>query len=246
LREEGKVMPLETQARLFQLSLGMASAYGPKEDLEIIRETKDFWGQSNARDFIIPREVVCGAKPSVTLSYNKIFRFLYGTYKINSPESLVQSLEYFSSGGTERVKFDRNRRELASMTYAEKQMLAQKLVNRNDSTITGLLPLQYDRRLPEAGILAYGISNYVSICRLGFMEGYLGEKNVYELTSVVAKAAQNAYSGFEEFGLAATVGLLYASGENYRSSYAGYSANLVCALNHPLSYWRHLRWDTPL
>ena len=65
----------------------------------------------------------------------------------------------------------------------------------------------------------------------------MGEDDVFELTRDVAKAARNAYSSFEEFGLAVTAGLLYASGGNYTSRYAGYLANLICALIHPLSYW---------
>jgi len=251
------IMVNENIRKLWKISLSMTSIWGAKGDFEIIDKFHPFWKKLNDGKLTITNEILCGI-PEET---NKILRdrqtsdiryFLMNRLQIYDENSFKNCLNYFFNGTDINRSFEEKRIFITALPDKERKALINSLSKNNKEYIWLSIVNQYYKVLPKAGILAYDISNCVSICRLGLYHGYLKESEFASYLDTLAIKAQENYSNFEEFGLASVVGLLYSMERipnrafDYDAAIIYYTEMLKLALTHPQSYWRNLDWKLDL
>lgn len=238
--------------QLWKISLSMTSFWGAEKDFEIIEKYNPFWRNVKRGKLQITDEILCGIPESSSDFFKKqrhsrIKTFLQDVFNICDEYSFRNCLIYFFNGTTINRSFEEKRNTIAVLPDKERRALINSLEHKNNEEYIRLSIInQYYKLLPKAGILAYDISNCVSICRLGMYMGYLKEAELASYLDPLAVKAQENYSSFEEFGLASVVGLLYSM-DRLDDKVCNYCMEkLKLALNHPQSYWKKIDWNLNL
>ncbi|NLL07136.1 MAG: DUF1266 domain-containing protein [Clostridiaceae bacterium] len=250
-------MANENIKKLWKISLSMTSIWGAKGDFEIIDKFHPFWEKLNNEKLIITNEILCGISEETKKilkdkQISEIRHFLIHRLHIIDENSFRNCLNYFFNGTNVSRSFEEKRIFITVLPDRERKALINSLNQKNKEYIRLSIVNQYYKLLPKAGILAYDISNCVSICRLGMHQGYLKESEFASYLDTLAIKAQENYSSFEEFGLASVVGLLYSMDSlddrafDYDMAINYYTEKLKLALTHPQSYWRNLDWKLKL
>lgn len=238
---------------LWKISLSMTSLYSPAEDFIILENNKNFWNMAKKNNFKIPPEILHGFPKSGSKfvndsTKNRLKRFLGSFYGVHDKEELIDRLNMLLSKSQLTRIFNERRNYLMFLPYRERPSFIESFFNAEGTFTEYSLVNEYGKSLPPAGIFAFDISNHIRLCRIGGFLGYLDETELIDNLHKPATLAQSLYSSFEEFGFAATVGLMFCSvnryGEyNYEYDYIG---NLKKLLTHPKSYYRNLDWNMNL
>ena len=235
------------QKTLWEISMALTSKYSSDFILEVCK--KHFkQGLSNNEPITLPDDILLSIPKSKGQSAVKtrLREIMDATeIKMSIEDYLMNALDEHLYLQSTHNFFNLLRQQQAVMTQQEKNNLLQKLGNQYKLRIV----MQYDKVLPKAGILAYEISQYVSICQLSSYLGYLSKSELLENLHPVALLAQTNYSSFREYGIASTVGLLFYQAHGQHSDDAFYRTafkTLSYCLNEPYSYWRNLDWNLAL
>jgi hypothetical protein len=104
----------------------------------------------------------------------------------------------------------------------------------------------YDRIVPEAGLLAYDYGRYVFTCRSAAIVNLISEEEAWELMLKVAKIAQKAYSSWREYGLAFILGRQTWSGNLSSDSTEDQFVIIKPLIIDKNSPWNILDWNLKL
>jgi hypothetical protein len=236
---------------LWKLSLGLCSIYGPENDIETIQNYKDFWGRVSKNEILPTRDLLCGIPETSSefvlwLYKERVESFLERFFLIHGESDLKERLEELLKGGPFRTVFDTKRHLLMSMPYEERLRFISSFPENSDEHARYSIINQYHKSLPPAGILAFEISNYVNICRLGVYLDYLQVDELeFHLNQAAALAKRN-YENFGNFALSSAVGTLFKYGNMSGIISPDLYNNLQTALTNPLSHWRNMDWNLEL
>ncbi|WP_242971648.1 DUF1266 domain-containing protein [Acetivibrio saccincola] len=81
------------------------------------------------------------------------------------------------------------------------------------------------------------------MCRLGGFLGYIDENKVHKYLEKSALLAQKYYSGFCEFAISSTVGILFYVDVIEKNYYDMLLMRLKKLLTYPESYFKNLDWN---
>ncbi len=159
---------------------------------------------------------------------------------------IVHQLDELFDGSKARNAFNEKRKVFVSLPYIERLSLTDKNKYGEVDAYQYEIIYNYESLLPKAGILAFDIANYISICRLGAFIGYIKIDELIRRADEAAVLAQKSYGSFQEFGYASMIGLLFDAGKIEYEKYKCYFERLNKILSHKDSYWRNLQWDMNL
>lgn len=237
--------------QLWKISLSMASIYGHDMDFEVVETYKGFWNLVNTSCIDFTEDILYGVPQTnsklVSISnIDKAKGFLAKVFNINSPQDMKVRLDGLSKGSSVRKIFDAKRKIYLALPFKERTSLADPKKQGGSDAHQYQIIDNYESLLPQAGVLAYDIANYISICRLGAFLGYIKPDEMMELINEPAALAQRSYKSFEEFGYASTAGILIYTGKIEYDEYRNYFERLNKLLTHKDSHWRNLDWNMSL
>ncbi|RXE58435.1 DUF1266 domain-containing protein [Acetivibrio mesophilus] len=237
--------------QLWGLSLSLTSIWGSEKDFEIIERFKPFWKNVKKGKLNLTKEILQGIPESSSSFFKKqvdekISSFLNDTFNISDENSCIICIKHLFNGSNLKKSFEEKRRLFVSIPQKDRAYFINSFSKNRMEFCQYSIINQYGKYLPSAGILAYDISNCISICRLGLYMGYLNESSLQKYLNTLAKLAQENYCDFEEFGLASTVGVLYSLNGYDNDVYSHYLNNLTIALTNPESPWNNIDWNIDL
>jgi len=166
-------------------------------------------------------------------------------WSIHNREDLLEAVERLKEDG-HRVSFHWIKSFLSSLTEAEQLRYIDDIPKSSNKYKEYTIVRAYMNRLPAAGIAAWDWGRYVHLCKTGVYVGYITEDEALELSLPVARMAQQAYSGWQEFGIAFLAGRQFWWDQTTKES-AEHMARFVRKLIlHPNSVWNRLDWHMPL
>ncbi len=247
----GDMMISEDLKQLWKISLSMTSTWGSEKDFEIMEKFKPFWKKVNQGKLKITSEILHGVPESSSSFFTKqqnsrVKTFLQKVFYISDEDSFRKCLTYFFNGTNIKKSFEDKRNLIIAFPPKERSSYINSFSQQHEEYGKLSIINQYCTALPSAGIMAYDISNCVSICRLGLCQGYLKESELAAYLDPLALMAQENYSSFEEFGLSSIVGLLYSMDKVDEKAYNYCMDKLKMALTHPQSYWNNIDWKLNL
>lgn len=234
--------------QLWKISLGLVSIYGPYKDFDVINTYKNFWRKVKSGRLSVTEDILYGIPRTEnrTEARNKIMSFLTDVFHIQNTQDLMTRLDAYVKGSAVKKGFDEKRRLFVSLPQKERLSLMDPQKQGERKAYQYMVIDRYDRMLPPAGILAYDIANYTSLCRLGTYIGCVKEEDMMSSLQGAAIMAQKNYKSFEEFGYAGTIGLLFQAGKVGDKEYRDYFYELNKILTHKDSYWNNLDWNMEL
>lgn len=124
---------------------------------------------------------------------------------ISNRTELINTLNWLIRDG-HGVDFLKERHFLSVISETAQNTYLNGL-DKNSSKYTQYsLIKNYDKSIPNAGILAWDYGRYVFLCRDGIYLNYTSEEETWNLMLKVAKLAQKTYSSWREYGLAYIAG----------------------------------------
>ncbi|MDQ2085083.1 DUF1266 domain-containing protein [Herbivorax sp. ANBcel31] len=237
---------------LWKISLGICSVFGSERDFDILTKYKNFWQKATKNKIKFSNELLYGILSTdsyyLTKAYNTAAKeFVCNKCQVFNDEDIEIRLNEYLSGSNITNLFNKKRHFLISLTPKEKSSFIDSLKEKNKYEYESFsLINQYDKSLPGAGMLAFDISNYTSLCRLGAFLGYLDENKAHEYLVKSARLAQKNYSSFYEFAVSSTVGILFCKYNIDKNYYNLQLERLNKLLTHPKSYFTNLDWNEKL
>ncbi|TYQ15682.1 UNVERIFIED_CONTAM: uncharacterized protein DUF1266 [Acetivibrio alkalicellulosi] len=237
---------------LWKISLGICSIFGPERDFDILTKYINFWQKAAKNKIEFSNELLFGILSTesyyLTKAYNNAAEEYVGRRcQVFSTEDIEIRLNEYLNGSKIRNLFDKKRHFLISLTSKERSSFIDSLKEKNKYEYESFSFInQYDKSLPGAGILAFDLSNYTSLCRLGAFVGYLDKNKALEYLTKSALLAQKNYSSFYEFAVSSTVGILFCKNNFDTNYYNLHLERLNKVLAHPKSYFTNLNWNEKL
>ena len=211
-----------TQAKLWMLSLGAILAVqndAPNDILYFYEKTKE--------------------------AVEDIKRCLKRDWGIADKQKLLSTLDWLLTDG-HGVDFLRDRYYISTLSEDAQNAYLESLSKQSSEYIKFQLVKNYDKNLPQAGVLAWDYGRYVFLCRCGVLIDLISEEEAWKLMLKPAKLAQKAYSSWREYGLAYIAGrqtwLANISSESAEEQLEKIKS-LIMDKNSP---WNILDWNVKL
>ncbi len=235
---------------IWKLFLSVTSRYDPFEDY-LVMEKRGFWNSVKKDKIEITQELLQGFQKSESKIVmmrleSGMSGYLLYFCNVSNEEELKCRVEDFLGGSRVNKIFNEKRSELISLPQKRRKEYITSFGYDNKILRQYLFINQYDKMLPPSGILAFDISNCVRMCRFGLHLGYINEKELMEYLHKAAVLARKHYTGFEEYGLSATAGLLFYSLVTNTQYTYDYIGSLKKLMMQPYSYFKNLDWNMDL
>ncbi|WP_188889440.1 DUF1266 domain-containing protein [Paenibacillus radicis (ex Gao et al. 2016)] len=221
----------------------MTAAYGSSKDIEGLCSVKDLWKRVGSTEFQLTPQLLYGMPVYNRLEQagvkEEVEIYLRSSFQVHNAANLHEKLESLLIGSEYVLRFIEMRKTISAMPYRERVRKLQAMKDDEQEAALYEIVMQYDLALPEAGILAFDIATYVSLCRLGAFMGFIEETDVYKRLEQSTSLARQHFSSFEQYALSSAVGVLFSNGNVNKEEVLN---NYYSSLHHPYSYWRHLEW----
>ena len=101
-------------------------------------------------------------------------------------------------------------------------------------------------RLGAKGLIGWDYARYVSLCRWGYVAGYLSEDEAWVRIMKAARLLQQTYGSWRELGENYLIGREFWSPAQTARNGQLYEATFQRLVSDPQSPWVRLPWRTPL
>ena len=164
---------------------------------------------------------------------------------VESRADLLETLERLDADGHRR-EFERLGAALERMSDAEiRALLASRGYDDEISQRVEVVTRWYGR-LGAKSLLGWDYARYVSLCRWGYLVGYLSEEEAWARIMPVARRLQRAFTSWRELGENYLIGRQFWSLSETRESGRLTEEAYRKLLEDPKSPWTRLPWDTSL
>ncbi|KEQ22805.1 DUF1266 domain-containing protein [Paenibacillus tyrfis] len=164
---------------------------------------------------------------------------------IENEEDLRRNLQWLAEEG-HRESFNKIRSFLSALSDAEQTKYIESIPKTTNRYREHQIVKAYMNRLPAAGIAAWDLGRFAYLSRKGAFMGYISQEKSLELVKPIIPVAQQAYSGWREYGTGYLAGRQFWWAQPTAASaqeMAGYIRNLLLNAD---SLWNRLEWDVPL
>ncbi|MGF9915061.1 DUF1266 domain-containing protein [Paenibacillus ehimensis] len=164
---------------------------------------------------------------------------------IENKDDLMRNLQWLAEEG-HRESFNKIRSFLSALSEAEQTKYIESIPKTTQRYREHQLVKAYMNRLPAAGIAAWDLGRYAFLCRKGAVMGFITKEKSLELVQPIVAVAQQAYSGWREYGTGYLAGRQFWWAQPTAASaqeMAGYVRNLLLNAD---SLWNRLEWEVPL
>jgi len=166
-------------------------------------------------------------------------------WDVRDRERLLQSLEWVKQRG-HRSEFAQFVAEISRRTAAEVAAIQADPRLPEETRQRLILVVREHARLGSKGLLGWDYARYVSLCRWGYLVGYLSEKEAWSRIMPAAQRVQATFDSWRELGENYLIGREFWSPAEMTSTGPRYRDALRQLLSDPQSPWVRLPWRTTL
>ena len=170
---------------------------------------------------------------------------LYNWWNIRDREDLLKTLKWIEDNG-HRSDFEKLGSFIASLNDEQKLTLSSKLSDNKEAKHEIEAVERYYQKLGRKSLLGWDYSRYISLCRLGYMVGYLTESEAWARIITAAAILQRTFDSWKDLGENYFIGREFWSyemalrdGRLYRDTYRR-------LLNNGNSPWKLNPWTVRL
>lgn len=189
-------------------------------------------------------DVLGGVEPSPGAA-GKARQLLDEWWDTRDRAGLLRSLQWIENGG-HRMQFAQLGRELTAHPSAEVEALQTDPRIADDvRRKIAVVVREYDR-LGAKGLLGWDYARYVSLCRWGYVAGYLSEDEAWLRIMKAARLLQQTFGSWRELGQNYLIGRAFWSPIETDRNGQLYEATFQRLVSEPQSPWVRLPWRTRL
>lgn len=177
-------------------------------------------------------------------NWKQIMRDWWG---INSRADLFMVLKWLDEGG-HRQDFEQLGEFSRSLSAAQHKELRRRLqFSDNEVGLHQLAMVDtYSEKLGKKSLLAWDYARYISLCRWGYLVGYLSEEEAWERMLPAARTLQSAFDSWKDLGENYLIGREFWSLERTQKDGHLYRTAFQKLLADPASPWNRYSWETSL
>ncbi|WNY26020.1 DUF1266 domain-containing protein [Methanolapillus millepedarum] len=226
------------------------------EDLTL-REAQ-YWALTAAAHISL-REGQCLDSLRLNMSREEAQTHLSEKWQINSRAELVQTLDYFWYEG-QHLNYDIVLENILPLSWHEWKMEIEKFTQENEDgdTIVTLIPqlesmetafhlLKREQIIATelvTSVLAWDLSCFIYVCRLGFAAGYIGEEEAWDSIMPAAAVLQQEFESWDELSVSYLTGCLLWNNSFRERTTAVKNHELL--IQDPQSPFNSLPWNLEL
>jgi hypothetical protein len=164
---------------------------------------------------------------------------------INSREDLFNSLLWIEQGG-HRDNFHQIGSYVTSLAEEQYKQLLQEYTNNQEKLQEIKIAGKYYTELGPKGILGWDYSRYISLCRWGYLVGYLTEEEAWEHIMRAAHILQYEFDSWEDLGRNYLIGRQFWSYKHTKEGGHRVENAYIRLLDMRSSPWNVYPWDMDL
>lgn len=166
---------------------------------------------------------------------------------INSRADLFMVLKWLDEGG-HRQDFEQLGEFSHSLSAAQHKELRRRLQFSDNGVGLHQLAMvdTYSEKLGKKSLLAWDYARYISLCRWGYLVGYLSEEEAWERMLPAARTLQSAFDSWKDLGENYLIGREFWSLERTQKDGHLYRTAFQKLLADPASPWNRYAWETGL
>jgi Protein of unknown function (DUF1266) len=172
-------------------------------------------------------------------------RILSDWWGVRNREDLLSALEWIDDGG-HRINFEKLGIFLGSLDEQQHAELLKK-VRRNEQAKNEIAVVtKYYDQLGRKSLLGWDYSRYISLCRWGYLVGYLSPEEAWERIMRAALKLQQTFDSWKDLGRNYLIGREFWSYEETRKSGRLYRDAYERLLNDSAGPWKRNPWGLDL
>lgn len=164
---------------------------------------------------------------------------------VQSRDDLLNTLKWIEEGG-HRQDFEKLGGVISPLDDEQYLALLVKTRQNEEALHQIVIVRKYYQYLGAKGLLGWDYSRYVSLCRWGYLVGYLTEEEAWSGIMPVARKLQRTFDSWKDLGENYLIGREFWSSNQSRRNGQLYRDTYQKLLYEPQSPWNHLSWNTPL
>ena len=178
------------------------------------------------------------------IEYCKHFLVVSG-WDIRNRDDLMDSLLWLDNEGHRR-DFMQWGKKIQSLTKDEYEKLLIEHQS-NDKTLNKIkVATEYYKILGDKSLLGWDYGRYISLCRWGYLAGYLSEEEAWQKIMPVARLLQSRFDSWQDLGQNYLIGRCFWSYKETQNYSWMYEDAYMRLLDMPSSPWNRLPWDMDL
>jgi len=191
------------------------------------------------------RHDLLGGAERTTEDIRRQKRILAMWWNVQSREDLFKALQWIDQEG-HRQEFDQVGAAVAKLTdekYKEYLLKAQN----DPQALQKLKTLRkYYRQMDRKGILGWDYCRFISLCRWGYLVGYINENEAWNCIMPAARLLQKTFASWKDLGENYLTGREFWSYTETKNSGQYFRDAYQSLLDNPNSPWNRLVWNLNL
>jgi len=164
-------------------------------------------------------------------------------WNVHNREELLSALAWIEEGG-HRQQFTELGEHASRMDQAEFNQMVARLDPEQANSLT--VARRYYQQLSEQSLIGWDYARYISLCRWGFLVGYLSEEEAWQRIMPAASILQRSFSSWRELGENYLIGREFWSLAQTQKDGQRMRAVYVRLLNDSSSPWNRIPWSLNL
>lgn len=170
---------------------------------------------------------------------------LSGSWGINNREDLLDTLRTLDKAG-HRKSFEEWGKCIESLSEEEYQKLLDNHKGNQEELQDIMIVKKYYEELGEKSLFGWDYGRYISLCRWGYVVGYISEEEAWAKIVPVAGMLQEKFDSWEDLGRNYLIGRQFWSYKMTKKNGYLYEDAYQRLFDMPSSPWNKYPWDMDL
>lgn len=191
------------------------------------------------------RHDLLGGSERTVASVREWKRIMSEWWGINSRADLLAALKWLEEGG-QRQDFEQLGALVESLSPTQLEELRARAQESQEATHKLQMVEKYYRALGKKSLLGWDYGRYISLCRWGYLVGYLTEGEAWARILPAAQTLQRTFDSWKDLGENYLIGREFWSPHETKKNGPLYHEAYQKLLNDPASPWHRYAWDLDL
>jgi hypothetical protein len=172
-------------------------------------------------------------------------KMMYDAWGIANRQDLFNVLRWIDEKG-QRIEFEKLGSLISSLNPKQYEEFLAKSKKNPEAHNQVLIVNKYYKSLGQKGILGWDYSRLISLCRWGYLVGYLNESEAWSMIMEAARELQQKFGSWKELGENYIIGREFWSYSATKENGKLYLGAFNKLLSDSNSCWNRIPWKTDL
>jgi hypothetical protein len=172
-------------------------------------------------------------------------KLMYDAWGIANRQDLFNVLRWIDEKG-HRIEFEKAGSSISSFSPRQYEEFLAKTKENPEAHNQVLIINKYYKSLGQKGLLGWDYSRMISLCRWGYLVGYLTESEAWVMIMEAARELQQKFGSWRELGENYLIGRQYWSYSATKENGKLYLNAFNKLLSDSNSCWNRIPWNTDL